>query len=57
MGVPSCQDIQYSISVEFKEGKLKFQLTNLERYYTPGEIAGLSGWVGYDPQLYTVSKK
>jgi len=57
MGVPSCQDIQYSVSVEFKEGKLKFQLTNLELYYTPGEILGLSGWVGYDPQLADMFKR
>ena len=57
LGVPSCIDIQYSISLEFKKNKLKFRLTKLEVYYTPGEIAGLSGWTTYNPMLEHMFKK
>ena len=57
LGSPSCQDIQYSISLKFKEGKLKFHLTNLELYYTPGEILGLSGWEPYDPPTSRYDQK
>jgi TonB-dependent SusC/RagA subfamily outer membrane receptor len=55
--VSSCMDIRYSISLEFKKNKLKFELEKLEVYYTPGEITGLSGWTTYNPKLEHMFKK
>ena len=60
LGELKCQDIKYSISLEFKDNKMKFQLTNLEVYYDPTDPSnapGYSGWIGYDPQHMDMTKK
>ena len=60
LGEVKCKDIRYSISLEFKDNKLKFQLTNLEVYYDPTDPSnapGYSGWIGYDPQHMDMTKK
>ena len=60
LGELKCQDIKYSISLEFKDNKLKFQLTNLEVYYDPTDPstpAHLTGWITYNPQLQDLTKK
>ena len=60
LGELKCQDIKYSISLEFKEGKMKFQLTNLEVYYDPTDPASpvhLKGWSSYNPQFQDLTKK
>ena len=46
------------ISLEFKDNKLKFQLTNLEVYYDPTDPSTvLLGWIGYDNQHVDMTKK
>ena len=56
LGMQVCHDIRYSLTFEFKENKMKFQLTNLELYYKPSETPGFSGWTAYDPTLKLTMK-
>ena len=58
LGELKCQDIKYSISLEFKDNKLKFQLTNLEVYYDPTDPSTSNqGWDQYNPQFQDLTKK
>jgi hypothetical protein len=60
LGELDCLDIKYSISLEFKDNKLKFQLINLQVQglpLDPNTPVMRSSWTVYNPQLQDLTKK
>tara|TARA_A100001015_G_C15034372_1_gene735195 strand:+ start:1898 stop:2479 length:582 start_codon:yes stop_codon:yes gene_type:complete len=56
LGIVSCFDNKYSISFEFKENKIKFQVTRLQLYSAPSSVSA-GGWSEAQPNYAVMYKK
>ena len=52
----SCYDTKHSLTFEFKENKIKFQLTGLQLYSAPNKYAA-GGWSDANPDFNFLYKK
>lgn len=56
LGIPSCWDTKYSLTFEFKENKVKLQLTRLQIYTSPNQYTS-GGWGEAIPHFKSLTKK
>ncbi len=56
LGMLICWDTKYSISFEFKENKIKFQVTRLQLYTAPSQYS-TGGWSDSDSTYASLTRK